>query len=283
MKQFRDADYNVRLISTEGFCRMLMSQSCDKPIDFIARLMLLCFEKVDIGHRQLTDQDSELHKKIKSTIEDFLGNYVRLSKGRCTEVTAATIAVINYLLKAKSSLNTSMQFRIDPSFLSINLFYLFGTVADLLKYEYNRSFAIFDFAEFKVPLSFQLQFFEYFTLSQLSKKQDQLTPDEDSKMCNFLIDALDFMHFEELPVVLRNFEESYEGSISKLFCMLCTKLQLFHYSETELAKVKAKWAEQAREYLKIKNPSVNPEDHMKRKLIEFAHKTPSKQALQEQA
>jgi hypothetical protein len=43
-------------------------------------------------------------------------------------------------------------------------------------------------------------------------------------MCNFLIDALDFIHFDELPVVLRNFEETYEGSISKLFGMLATKL-----------------------------------------------------------
>jgi hypothetical protein len=52
-------------------------------------------------------------------------------------------------------------------------------------------------------------------------------------MCNFLIDALDFIHFEELPVVLRNFEETYEGSISKLFGMLSTKLQLYHYNEAE--------------------------------------------------
>jgi hypothetical protein len=117
MRQFRDFDFNVRLISTEGFCRMLMSQSCDKPIDFIARLMLLCFEKVDTGPRQLTEQDLDIHKKIKLTIEEFMGNYVRLSKGRCTEITAAAIAVIHYLLKAKSNVNTSLQFKVDPSFL----------------------------------------------------------------------------------------------------------------------------------------------------------------------
>ena len=156
---------------------------------------------------------------------------------------------------------------------------MFGTVADLLKYEYNRSFAIFDFAEFKIPLSFHFQFFEYFTLSLLCKKHDQITPDEDNKLCNFLIDALDFIHFEELPVVLRNFEESYEGHISKLFAMLCTKLQLYHYSEQEQKKVRDKWTEQAKEYLKIKNPSVSPEDHIRRKLIEYVQKTPSKQAL----
>lgn len=210
-----------------------------------------------------------------------MGNYVRLSKGRCTEITAAAIAVIHYVLKAKSNANTYQQLKVDPSFLSINLFYLFGTVADLLKYEYNRSFAIFDFAEFKVPLSFQMQFFEYFTLSLLSKRPEQISPEEDTKNCNFLIDALDFIHFEELPVVLRNFEETYEGSISKLFGMLSIKLQLYHYNEQELNSVRQKWLEVAREYLKVKNPSVTPEDHIKRKLIECAHKTPSKQALQE--
>jgi len=179
MKQFRDADFNIRLITTEGFCRMLMSKSCDKSIDFIARLMLLCFEKIDCSQRSLTEHDQLMHKKIKAIIEEFMGNYVRLSKSRCTEITAASIAVIHYLLKAKSNIGTCTQFKVDPSFLAINLFYFFGTVADLLKYEYNKSFAIFDFAEFKVPLSFQYQFFEYFTLSLLSKKPDTVTPDED--------------------------------------------------------------------------------------------------------
>jgi len=102
-------------------------------------------------------------------------------------------------------------------------------------------------------------------------------------MCHFLIDALDFIHFEELPDVLRNFEEYYEGNICKLFAMLCIKLQLWHYSEQEQKKVKVKWIEQAKRYLEIKNPSVNAEDHIRRKLIEFATKMPSRQALQEQA
>jgi hypothetical protein len=77
-------------------------------MDFIARLMLLCFEKIDNSARTLTDVDLELHKKIKLTIEQFMGNYVRLSKSRCTEITAACIAVIHYLLKAKSNVNTCM-------------------------------------------------------------------------------------------------------------------------------------------------------------------------------
>lgn len=46
MKQLRDADLNVRFIATEGFCRLLMCEAADKPIDFISRLMLIGFEKV---------------------------------------------------------------------------------------------------------------------------------------------------------------------------------------------------------------------------------------------
>jgi hypothetical protein len=87
---------------------MLMSQSCDKPIDFIARLMLLCFEKIDGSQRHPNPNEIELHKKTKATIEEFMGNYVRLSKGRCIEITAAAIAVIHYVLKAKSSVNTQL-------------------------------------------------------------------------------------------------------------------------------------------------------------------------------
>jgi hypothetical protein len=44
-------------------------------------------------------------------------------------------------------------------------------------------------------------------------------------------------------------------------------------------KVKEKWTEVAREFLKINNPTVQPEDLINRKLIEYAHKTPSRQAL----
>lgn len=100
-------------------------------------------------------------------------------------------------------------------------------------------------------------------------------------MCHFLIDALDFIHFEELPVVLRNFEESYEGNICKLFAMLSVKLQLWHYSDAEQQKVRDKWTSMAKAYLVIKNPSVAPEDHIRRKQMEFATKMPSRQALQE--
>lgn len=43
--QLRDADLNVRYIATEGFARILMCESTDKFVDYIARLILLLFEK----------------------------------------------------------------------------------------------------------------------------------------------------------------------------------------------------------------------------------------------
>jgi hypothetical protein len=78
---------------------------------------------------------------------------------------------------------------------------------------------------------------------------------------------------------LRNFEVIYEGNIQKLFAMLSLKLQLYNFSSQQVKKVKEKWTEVAREFLKINNPTVQPEDLINRKLIEYAHKTPSRQAL----
>jgi len=45
IKQLRDADRNVRYLATEGVCRILMCEAADKPRDFLARLILLQFEK----------------------------------------------------------------------------------------------------------------------------------------------------------------------------------------------------------------------------------------------
>ena len=78
-----------------------------------------------------------------------------------------------------------------------------------MKYDYNRDFAIFDFGESKRPISYQLQLFEYFTLSLITQQGD-LSIAEDQKLTTFLVDSLDFLHFEELPRVLRDYEIMYE-------------------------------------------------------------------------
>lgn len=94
--QLRDADFNVRYIATEGFARMLMCESTDKFTDYIARLILLLFQK----QPNILDQQAETLKgHIKNTIEEFLQHYVRLSKQRSDEVFIATVMVLAFLLK----------------------------------------------------------------------------------------------------------------------------------------------------------------------------------------
>ena len=75
---------------------------------------------------------------IKKTLEDFFSHYVRLSHERCNEICLATLYSVYYLIKSKADGT------IDPSFININHFYLFGTMLDLLKYSHNQQFAIFD-------------------------------------------------------------------------------------------------------------------------------------------
>ena len=36
----------MRFIAAEGFCRLLMCEAADKPVEFISRLMLIGFERV---------------------------------------------------------------------------------------------------------------------------------------------------------------------------------------------------------------------------------------------
>ena len=86
--------------------------------------------------------------------------------------------------------------------MSINIFYLFGIVADLLKYDYNKDFGIFDYSESKRPVSFQLLFIEFFTL-QLISCEGKVSKEEETKLMAFVIDMLDFVHLNELPNVLR--------------------------------------------------------------------------------
>ena len=45
MRQLRDMDYNVRYLSTEGFCKLLMCERINNAQDYISRLVLLKFDK----------------------------------------------------------------------------------------------------------------------------------------------------------------------------------------------------------------------------------------------
>jgi len=170
MKQLRDADFHVRYLATEGFCRMLMCESTDKGRDFLARLMLLQFEKSSLRNDSkgnVKGKDDNDCGQARICIDQFMQGFVRLSKDRCTEVYISTVFVVYYLLCAKGG-----KVSCDPCFMNINLFYLFGTMADLLKYDYNREFGIFDMLEQKHPISYQLLLFEFFCFFALNHPED---------------------------------------------------------------------------------------------------------------
>jgi len=67
--------------------------------------------------------------KIKKTIEEFFTYFPRLANDRCIELFEATILAIFYLIKSRA-LNTS-----DPQWDKINIFYLFGTLSNMLTYK----------------------------------------------------------------------------------------------------------------------------------------------------
>lgn len=106
MRQLRDADANVRYVATEGFCRLLMCEATDKFTDYIARLILLLFEKqpITLTQHQETLMSQSTHDPglIRHTIEQFLKHYVRLSKQRSSDVYCSTLMVIQYLLSQQA-------------------------------------------------------------------------------------------------------------------------------------------------------------------------------------
>lgn len=138
MKMLRDSDFNVRLLATEGFCKLLICERIQSPWDFIARLILLNFEKVK--NEELNPRQAGLAIKIKKTIEEFFSHFPRLALTRCNELFEAILVAVYYLVKSRA-LNQS-----DPQWDEINIFYLFGTMSHMLEYKFNKQFAIFDLA-----------------------------------------------------------------------------------------------------------------------------------------
>ena len=152
-----------------------------------------------------------------------MSHFVRLSKDRCTEMYISTVFVVYYLLCAKGG-----KVSCDQSFMNINLFYLFGTMADLLKYDYNKEFGIFDMLEQKNPISYQLNLFEFFGYLALSN------PD-DIHFLTFCVDALDFINFRELellPVLKSNWK-----FIDELFQLLVRQMSLLAFQPKQISKI----------------------------------------------
>lgn len=47
LSALRDYDLNIRLVSTEGICKLLVNNKIDEPINFMARLILLRFDTME--------------------------------------------------------------------------------------------------------------------------------------------------------------------------------------------------------------------------------------------
>lgn len=210
MRLLRDSDYNVRLLATEGFCKLLICERMQNPWDFIARLIMLYFEKPKTEMAELSDKQKALFEKIKSTIEEFFTYFPRLASDRCVELFEATILAIYYLIKSRA-LQSS-----DPQWDKINIFYLFGTLSNMLEYKQNKQYAIFDLAQ--SGISFQYQFlrtFSYFILSDAVPSVQ-----EKDQFAKFFVNCLNFIDFQELPVVVPDFEKEFNAFMNPLFNQL---------------------------------------------------------------
>lgn len=209
-----------------------MCERINNPQDYIARLILLKYERpqsfdVPIGIRPNSKEYNEIQKAmkekqqvsmfIKKTLDDFFTHYVRLSIGRCRETCLATLQAVYYIIKGKATK------QIDPHFALINHFYMFGSMADILKYQHNRDYAIFDMK--KNNISFMQKFFQFF--AQILMFEDLSDPETDM-FSGFLANSLQFLDLQEMAELLVDFNKDFEGLINPLF-----KLLFYRYEEKE--------------------------------------------------
>jgi len=138
------------------------------------------------------------------------------------------VFVVYYLLCAKGG-----KVNCDPSFMNINLFYLFGTMADLLKYDYNREFGIFDMLEQKTPISYQLNLFEFFCFFALNNPEDQ-------HLLTFCVDMIDFLNLQELEKVVPVLKSAWR-QIDELLQILVRQMNLLSFQPKQISKVMEVW------------------------------------------
>ena len=98
---------------------------------------------------------------------------------------------------------------------------MFGSMCELLKYEHNRQYSIFDILESGV--SFAHKMFHFF--AQLVLTED-LQPGELDLFQSFIIHSMQFLELNELPRFLKHdFEKDYEELITPIFRLLFYRLQ----------------------------------------------------------
>ena len=115
--------------------------------------------------------------------------------------------VLSYLVRAKAG----MVDQCESSFISINLFYVLGSLGEILSLNSIESQAIYSMMEDPNPVSYHLSLFEYFAHLSLANPTDHT-------LCKFAIDSLDFLHIDEVKN-LKIFIQIY-SQIEMLFLMM---------------------------------------------------------------
>lgn len=133
---------------------------------------------------------------IRVTIEQFLKHFVRLSKQRTSEVYCATLMAVYYLL----------QKRRDPSwhehgFQGINIYFLLGSIAEVLSFDYLGPQAIYACIEDNQPVAYNLSLFEF--LAHLA-----LASEKDASLMKFCLDSLEFLQVTDITK-LHTFQQVY--------------------------------------------------------------------------
>ena len=106
-------------------------------------------------------------------------------------------------------------------------------MADLLKYDYNREFGIFDMLEQKTPISYQLNLFEFFCFFALNNPDDQ-------HLLTFCVDMIDFLNLQELEKVLPVLKSAWR-QIDDLLQILVRQMNLLSFQPKQISKVLDVW------------------------------------------
>eukprot|EP00347_Sterkiella_histriomuscorum_P020384 403338008 len=243
MRLLRDSDFTIRLLATEGFCRLLICEKIQNPWDFIARLILLYFERSKQETDGLNKQQALFLVKIRRSIEEFFTHFPRLGYDRCIELFEATLLTIYYLVKSRTQ-NSS-----DAQWNNINIYYLFGTLSSMLEYKQNKQFSIFDLQQ--KGISFQFQFIKFFAYLILQK--DCISDQERDQFAKFFILSLQFIDFGEIPHVVPDFEKEFKEFMNPLFNQLSDYFQKLDQNQ----KVDEYWRKLTIQYIKRKNSDLN--------------------------
>ena len=113
-------------------------------------------------------------------------------------------------------------------------------------------------------------------------------------MTTFIVDALDFLHLNELPQVMRSvstFEQTYEEQACPLFQLLHRKITMFgQFTPKQVQRVRDSWLSLTLPYVRSKSSQSNPstdsqlaENYLNKKISESQKTLPDRLTLHSHA